>query len=140
MMFGMQIFMGIIGGMTLLIAGIGVANIMYVVIKERTKEIGIKMALGAKPKTIQNQFLFEALLICFGGGAIGIFISQLVCDLLSLVPRDPSSSMSWLGNPTISLPIGVLTVTIIAAMGFTAGYFPSRRASRLNPAETLRYE
>jgi putative ABC transport system permease protein len=140
MMLGMQIFMGIIGGMTLLIAGIGVANIMYVVIKERTKEIGIKMALGAKPKTIQNQFLLEALLICFGGGAIGIFISQLLCDLLSLVPRDPDSSMSWLGNPTISVPIGILTVTIIAVMGFLAGYFPSRRASRLNPAETLRYE
>jgi putative ABC transport system permease protein len=140
MMFGMQIFMGIIGGMTLLIAGIGVGNIMYVVIKERTKEIGIKMALGAKPKTIQNQFLLEALLICFGGGAIGIFISQLICDLLSLVPRDPESSMSWLGNPTISVPIGLLTVTIIAAIGFLAGYFPSRRASRLNPAETLRYE
>ena len=140
MMFGMQIFMGIIGGMTLLIAGIGVANIMYVVIRERTKEIGIKMALGAKPMTIQNQFLLEALLICFGGGAIGIFISQLICDLLSLIPRDPESSMAWLGNPTISVPIGLLTVCIIAAMGFIAGYFPSRRASRLNPAETLRYE
>lgn len=140
MMLGMQIFMGIIGGMTLLIAGIGVANIMYVVIKERTKEIGIKMALGAKPMTIQNQFLLEALLICFGGGVIGMFISQLICDLMSLVPRDPDSSMSWLGNPTISVPIGVLTICIIAIMGFTAGYFPSRRASRLNPAETLRYE
>jgi putative ABC transport system permease protein len=140
MMLGMQIFMGVIGGMTLLIAGIGVANIMYVVIKERTKEIGIKMALGAKPRTIQHQFLFEALFICFSGGAAGIFISQLFCDLLSLVPRDPDSSMSWLGNPTISMPIGLLTVVIIAAIGFAAGYFPSRRASRLNPAETLRYE
>jgi putative ABC transport system permease protein len=140
MMLGMQIFMGIIGGMTLLIAGIGVANIMYVVIKERTKEIGIKMALGAKPMTIQNQFLLEALLICFGGGAIGMFISQLICDLMSLVPREADSSMSWLGNPTISVPIGLLTICIIALMGFTAGYFPARRASRLNPAETLRYE
>jgi putative ABC transport system permease protein len=91
MMLGMQIFMGILGGLTLLIAGVGVANIMYVVIKERTKEIGIKMALGAKPKTIHNQFLLEALLICFSGGAIGIFISQLVCDLASIIPRDPKS-------------------------------------------------
>jgi len=140
MMLGMQIFMGIIGAMTLLIAGVGVANIMYVVIKERTKEIGIKMALGAKPKTIQWQFLMEALLICFSGGAAGIFISQLICDLMSLIPRGGDSSMSWLGNPTISLPIGLLTVGIIALIGVIAGYFPSRRASRLNPAETLRYE
>jgi len=140
MMLGMQIFMGILGGLTLLIAGVGVANIMYVVIKERTKEIGIKMALGAKPKTIHNQFLLEALLICFSGGAIGIFISQLVCDLASIIPRDPKSSMAWLGNPTISLPIGLITVFILAIVGLTAGYFPARRAARLNPAETLRYE
>lgn len=140
MMFGMQIFMGIIGTMTLLIAGVGVANIMYVVVKERTREIGVKMALGAKPQTIQRQFLLEAMLICFSGGATGIFISQLVCDLVSLVPRDESSSMSWLGNPTISMPIGLLTVLIIAVLGFTAGFFPARRASRLNPAQTLRYE
>ncbi len=140
MMLGMQIFMGILGGLTLLIAGVGVANIMYVVIKERTKEIGIKMALGAKPQTIHNQFLLEALLICFSGGAIGIFISQLICDLASVVPRDPTSSMSWLGNPTISLPIGLITVVILAIIGLTAGYFPARRAARLNPAETLRYE
>lgn len=139
-MLGMQIFMGIIGGMTLLIAGVGVANIMYVVIKERTKEIGIKMALGAKPRTIQWQFLLEALVICSSGGAAGIFISQLICDLLSLVPRAANSSMSWLGNPTISVPIGILTVGIIGTIGIIAGYFPSRKASRLNPAETLRYE
>jgi len=140
MMFGMQIFMGIIGAMTLLIAGVGVANIMYVVIKERTKEIGIKMALGAKPRVVQWQFLLEALIICFSGGAIGIFVSQLICDLMSLVPRDASSSMSWLGNPTISVPIGMITAIILAIIAVIAGYFPSRKAALLNPAETLRYE
>ncbi|HUU46357.1 MAG TPA: ABC transporter permease [Acidobacteriota bacterium] len=140
MMLGMQIFMGIIGGMTLLIAGIGVANMMYVVIRERTKEIGIKMALGAKPRIIHNQFLLEALLICFSGGLIGIFVSQLVCDLLSLVPREANTSMAWLGNPTISVPIGLITATILASIGLLSGYFPARKASRLNPADTLRYE
>ncbi|MEW5701846.1 MAG: ABC transporter permease [Candidatus Zixiibacteriota bacterium] len=140
MMLGMQIFMGIIGGMTLLIAGVGVANIMYVVIRERTKEIGIKMALGAKPRTISAQVLLEALLICFSGGAIGIFVSQLVCDLSALVPRDPKSAMAWLGNPTISVPIGLITISILALIGLASGYFPARKAARLNPAETLRYE
>jgi len=140
MMLGMQIFMGIIGGMTLLIAGIGVANIMYVVIRERTKEIGIKMALGAKPGVIHRQFLIEALIICFSGGAIGIFISILITDLMSFIPRDPDSSMSWLGNPTISLPIGLITASILGGIGLIAGYFPARKASMLNPAQTLRYE
>lgn len=140
MMIGMQIFMGIIGAMTLLIAGVGVANIMYVVIKERTKEIGIKMALGAKPRLIHNTILLEALLICFSGGAIGIYVSQLICDLLSLIPRDTESTMSWLGNPTISLPIGLITVSIIGVIGIISGYFPARKAAALNPAETLRYE
>lgn len=140
MMIGMQIFMGIIGAMTLLIAGVGVANIMYVVIKERTKEIGIKMALGAKPRIIHNTFLLEALIICFSGGAIGIYISQLLCDLMSLVPRDTESTMSWLGNPTISMPIGLITVSILGVIGIIAGYFPARKAAGLNPAETLRYE
>jgi len=140
MMLGMQIFMGIIGGMTLLIAGVGVANIMYVVVRERTKEIGIKMALGAKPRTIHGQVLLEALLICFSGGAIGIFVSLLVCDLLALVPRDPNSSMAWLGNPTISVPIGMIAVSILAVIGLISGYFPARKAAGLNPAETLRYE
>lgn len=140
MMIGMQIFMGIIGAMTLLIAGVGVANIMYVVIRERTKEIGVKMALGAKPSTIHNLFLLEALVICFSGGAIGIFVSQLLCDLLSLIPRNPESTMSWLGNPRISLPIGLITISILAIIGIISGYFPARKAASLNPAETLRYE
>jgi putative ABC transport system permease protein len=140
MMIGMQIFMGIIGAMTLLIAGVGVANIMYVVIKERTKEIGIKMALGAKPRLIHNTFLLEALIICFSGGAIGIYVSQVLCDLMSLIPRDTESTMSWLGNPTISLPIGLITVSILGVIGIIAGYFPARKAAALNPAETLRYE
>ncbi|GAB4319667.1 MAG: ABC transporter permease [Candidatus Zixiibacteriota bacterium] len=140
MMLGMQIFMGIIGAMTLLIAGVGVANIMYVVIKERTKEIGIKMALGGKPRVVQWQFLLEAVIICFSGGVVGIFVSQLICDLMSLIPRDEGSSMTWLGNPTISLPIGVITIAILAVIAVISGYFPSRRAAMLNPAETLRYE
>lgn len=140
MMIGMQIFMGIIRGMTLLIAGIGVGNIMYVVIRERTKEIGIKMALGAKPRIVHNQFLLEALLICFTGGAVGIFVSQLLCDLLSLAPRDPGSSMAMMGNPTISLPIGIITASILGMIGLASGYFPARKAAALNPAETLRYE
>ena len=68
---GIQIFLGAIGMLTLLIAGVGVANVMYVVVKERTREIGIKMALGARRRVILSQFLFESLLIAFIGGIIG---------------------------------------------------------------------
>lgn len=77
--FGIEIFMWFIGGMTLLIAGVGVANIMYVAIRERTREIGTKIALGAQRKHIIGQFMTEALVIAFLGGAIGITFSVLVC-------------------------------------------------------------
>jgi len=141
MMFGIQIFLGIVGGMTLLIAGVGVANIMYVVVRERTREIGIKMATGAKRRHIMNQFILEALLVCFTGGAIGVVISALTCYLLGLIPVGTGNNpMNWLGRPTISTTIGVIVATILAAIGIFSGLFPARKAATINPVESLRYE
>jgi len=140
-MVGIQVFLGIVGGMTLLIAGVGVANIMYVVVKERTREIGIKMATGAKRRHILNQFLLEALLVCFTGGAIGIFISALVCELLGLIPVDSGNdAMNWLGRPTISTTIGWIVASILGTVGLASGIFPARKAASTNPVESLRYE
>src|SRR2546426_11682337 len=75
---GMQIFMGLVGAFTLLIAGVGVANIMYVVVKERTQEIGIKRALGARRRHIMAQFLFEAMAIALSGGLVGLVVAALI--------------------------------------------------------------
>ena len=136
-----QAFLGIVGGLTLLFAGVGVANIMYVVVRERTREIGIKMAMGAKRRHILNQFLLEALLVCFTGGALGILISALACEFLRLIPVDAGNdAMNWLGRPTISTTIGLIVAGILVTIGVFSGLFPARKAAATNPVESLRYE
>ena len=136
---GFQIFFGILGGMTLLIAGVGVANIMYVAVKERTREIGIKMALGAKQLHIMSQFLLESLLITIMGGALGVIFSVMLVKIWAAIPIE-ADWMQWLGKPTISMEIAVITSLILGAIGMLSGIFPSRKAASVNPVESLRYE
>jgi len=136
---GFQIFLGIIGGMTLLIAGVGVANIMYVAVKERTREIGIKMAMGAKRLHIMSQFLLEALIITILGGLLGVFFSLVIVKIWGAIPMEADWAQ-WLGKPVISMNIAVITSMILGVIGTLAGIFPSRRAASVNPVESLRYE
>jgi putative ABC transport system permease protein len=137
---GIQLFLGIVGALTLLIGGVGVANIMYAVVKERTREIGVKMALGAKQRWIIAPFVLEALVYTFIGGALGIIIATLLVSLTSFVPIESNKVLSFLGRPTLSPQIGVATSMILGLIGLAAGYFPARRAARIDPASTLRYE
>ena len=136
---GFQIFLGIIGGMTLLIAGVGVANIMYVAVKERTREIGIKMAMGAKRLHIMGQFLLEALIITVLGGLLGVLFSVVIVKIWAAIPMEADWAQ-WLGKPVISLNIAVITSLILGVIGTLAGIFPSRRAASVDPVESLRYE
>jgi putative ABC transport system permease protein len=137
---GIQIFLGIVGSLTLLIGGVGVANIMYAVVKERTREIGVKMALGARRRWIIAPFVLEALVYTFIGGALGITIANLLVAATSFIPVDNNKVMSFLGRPTLSPQIGVITSLILGVIGLLAGYFPARRAASIDPAATLRYE
>ena len=137
---GIQIFLGIVGSLTLLIGGVGVANIMYAVVKERTREIGVKMALGAKRRWIIMPFILEAIVYTFIGGALGIIIANLIVAATSFIPIENNKVMSFLGRPTLSPQIGIITSLILGLIGLLAGYFPARRAASVDPAETLRYE
>ena len=137
---GIELFLGIVGALTLLIGGVGVANIMYAVVKERTREIGVKMALGAKRRWIIVPFVLEGVLYTLIGGALGIIIATLLVSLAGLIPVEQNRVMAFLGRPTLSPQIGVATSLILGLIGLLAGYFPARRAASVDPAATLRYE
>jgi putative ABC transport system permease protein len=137
---GIELFLGIVGALTLIIGGVGVANIMYAVVKERTREIGVKMALGAKRRWIIMPFVLEGVLYTLIGGALGIIIATLLVSLAGLIPLEHNRVMAFLGRPTLSPQIGVATSLILGLIGLLAGYFPARRAASIDPAATLRYE
>jgi putative ABC transport system permease protein len=137
---GMEIFFGIIGALTLVIGCVGVANIMYAVVKERTREIGVQMALGARRGWITAPFLLEGLLYTFLGGLAGAAIAIAIVTLLGLIPQEGAKVLEFLGKPTLSWPIGAATVAVLGTAGLLAGYFPARRAAAIDPAATLRYE
>jgi putative ABC transport system permease protein len=125
-------FLGVVGALTLVVGGIGVSNIMNVVVEERTKEIGIKMALGAKRKYVVGQFLFETLAITVVGGFAGFLISWTICAVF------PSSAQEFVGDPQISPQVALITTAILGFIGLLAGYFPARAAANLRPVEALR--
>jgi len=136
---GLQIFLGFIGTLTLTIAGVGVANIMFVTVKRRTREIGIKRALGGRRRDIMRQFIIEALLIDISGGAIGAVIAFAIIQILQLIPVN-NEALQFLGKPVFSTSIALSTALILGFLGLLSGYFPARRAAAVDPIEALHYE
>jgi len=127
----MTMLLGGIASVSLLVGGIGIMNIMLVSVTERTREIGVRMAVGATESDVQRQFLVEAVTLSMMGGAIGILIGLVGSALIS-------NFLSW---PTLVSVRAIVTAAIFsAAVGIFFGYYPARKAARLDPIEALRYE
>ncbi len=132
-MLAFRSFLGIVGSLTLVVGGIGVSNIMNVVVEERTREIGIKMALGARPGSILLQFMLETLLITGVGGTIGLGLTFGICAIF------PSLGFTdFVGNPTVSPLVATITASLLGFVGLLAGYFPARDAARLDPVVAMK--
>ncbi len=130
---GFNIFMGAIGSFTLGVAGIGVANIMFIVVQERVKEIGVKRAVGAKRSNILFQFFMETFFIVGLGSALGFLIAFGIITALQYVPIK-----EYVGTPEFSAEVAIATVTILCIIGLAAGLMPARKAANLDVVECLR--
>jgi putative ABC transport system permease protein len=127
----MTILLGAIAGISLLVGGIGIMNIMFVSVTERTREIGLRMSIGGRGKDILKQFLVESMLLSILGGAFGVIFGYLIAELAG-------SLMSI--NAVITTQSVVLAFAVCFAIGVFFGWYPARKASNLNPIDALRYE
>ena len=127
-----------IAGISLLVGGVGIMNIMLVSVTERTREIGLRMALGATGRDILRQFLVESVLLAAIGGVVGFVMGVAGAAGLTLLINAYSTGADW--PIVVSVPAGIVAILFAAAVGVFFGWYPARRAARLDPIEALRYE
>jgi len=127
----LTLLLGAIAGISLLVGGIGIMNMMLTTVTERTKEIGLRKAIGAKAKDITSQFLAEAIVLTLSGGIVGVFLGWIISVGIKYFN---------LYQTKVSLFSVVLAVVVSGAIGIIFGYYPAKRAAKLNPIEALRYE
>jgi putative ABC transport system permease protein len=134
----MTLMLASIAGISLLVGGVGIMNIMLVSVTERTREIGIRMAVGARGRDILRQFLVEAVLLSCIGGVIGFALGISASTGLTVLINSLTTGTKW--PIIVSFPAAFAAILFSAAVGIFFGYYPARRASRLDPIEALRYE
>ena len=136
---GMQIFLGIVGGITLFVAGIGIANVMFISVKQNIKDIGIQMAIGARSYNILVHYIFEGLLTTVIGGVLGLLLVEIIIYLIKLIPVK-GSFFAQIGkpDPVLSLSVVVAVIIVLGVIGLLSAFFPALRASQIDPARALR--
>lgn len=127
----LTILLGCVAGISLIVGGIGIMNIMYVSVTERTREIGLRMSVGARGIDILNQFLIEAILLSVTGGLIGVLLGVGASYAVNLIARWPIYIQPW----SIIMSFAVCTFT-----GVFFGWYPAKKAAQLDPIEAIRYE
>ena len=136
---GISIFIWIVGACFLISGMVSVTNILFVVVKERTSEFGLRMAIGATPRHIITQMLLEALIITLASGLIGMFLGVGVLKLINMV-LSASGGLGLLKTTEIDMGIASLAVFIMVLSGIFAGTFPARKAAKIEPVAAMRYE
>lgn len=134
----LTLMLSAIAGISLVVGGVGIMNIMLVSVTERTREIGIRMAIGARGRDILRQFLIESVVLSCIGGAIGIALGTAMSMAATVVINAYKPGTDW--PMVVSIPAAFMSMGFAAAVGVFFGYYPARRASRLDPIEALRYE
>jgi putative ABC transport system permease protein len=132
---GMKYFLGAVGIVTLLLGGLGVMNVMMVAVRERTREIGVRKALGAPAHIILKQFFFEALLIAFVSGGVGLGVAYGICSLVNLLPMP-----DFFAGLLATWRSGLLAFGLLGTIAVLSALYPARRAASIDPIEALRYE
>lgn len=141
-MIGLQSFLGIIGFVTLAVAGVGIANVMYATVKRSTRDIGVRMAVGATPTAIRLHYLVQSLMTMMLGGVLGLGVTYALVSAISAINLEGNVFYEHLGKPVpeLSWIVVAIVITTLVIIGVASAWLPANRAAKVSPLEALQSE